>query len=141
MSARRAYFQQLALYGPPEDLETVGAARLPRPEALVRSSIQQGVTNLRLDGGAASDAHPPIFDLNVRKTRKPSLKVRRLLLPRTRRLSMLGTSMILAPAAAKRQLMRVSISNPSPQSMPSAGPGAVTSGRASAGTKWRQSAL
>ena len=58
------------------------------------------------------------------------------------RRSMDGTSVIFSPAAATRQLSTVSISKPSPQSIPSAAAAArPMSGRSSTGRRSAQNAL
>jgi hypothetical protein len=77
----------------------------------------------------------------VRSTRVPSAQVRRLDWPKIRSRSIEGTSVILSPAAATRQFSTVSISKPSPQSMPSEGAVRLGSGRSRVGRMSIQKAL
>ena len=79
---------------------------------------------------------------SVLSTRRPSWTARRLDSPNIRSFSTEGTSVIATPAAAKRQLMTVSISKPSPHIiLPLAGAGALWSGRSSSGIRSAQNAL
>ncbi|OLT10036.1 hypothetical protein BJF78_29355 [Pseudonocardia sp. CNS-139] len=73
---------------------------------------------------------------------RASTKVRRLVSPKSRRRSKLGTSVTCRRAAATRQLSTASISKPSPHSMrPGSGPRAAGAGRRSSGRMSRQNAL
>ncbi len=65
----------------------------------------------------------------VRSTRNPSAKVRRLVSPWMRGFSVLLTSATCRPACEKRQVSSVSISKPSPQSMPPGGGGVAGVGQ------------
>ena len=78
---------------------------------------------------------------SVRSTRMPSETARRLDSPNIRSFSIEGTSVIETLAAAKRQLMTVSISNPSPHNIPSTGAAACGSGRSNNGNRSAQNAL
>ena len=79
---------------------------------------------------------------SVLRTRRPSETACRLDSPNIRSFSTEGTSVIRTPAAAKRQLMTVSISKPSPHTiLPSVGAGPSWSGRSSSGIRSAQNAL